>query len=148
MGSILSIWISVPIRAKITGSRIIHILLNVFVTGLWSPQPSFLHCIPKNLKSFGHWKIINFWIFLKNWSYLAKIWRIINFGRFLNIFVWKIYLPQRPWLWWPIHLLHRSGSNGHQTRQSVHLLKCELRKIKIKGAKISWNWISWVFPGI
>ena len=32
--SILSTWISVPIKAKITGSKIIHIFLKQFVTGL------------------------------------------------------------------------------------------------------------------
>ena len=44
-GFILLTWISVPIKAKMTGSRMIHILLKMSDTGLCSPQPSLLHCM-------------------------------------------------------------------------------------------------------
>ena len=33
-------------RAKMTGSNMIHIFVKILLTGLWSPQPSLLHCMP------------------------------------------------------------------------------------------------------
>merc|ERR1711935_1222374 len=43
---IFSLVLRLPqVRAKMTGSRMIHILVKEFDTGLWSPQPSLLHCM-------------------------------------------------------------------------------------------------------